>query len=104
VSGQRRGHDRERKLVAMLRRDGWVAFRAPASLGCADVIALRGGYAPRLYEVKSTAGGPYKTFGPADRRELHEAATRAGALAFLCWWPPRQREPTFIFSARWPSF
>ena len=35
----RRGIDRERKVRDLLSSQDWLAFRAPASLGCADVIA-----------------------------------------------------------------
>lgn len=84
-----RGHQRERDLVRKLKADGWFALRAPASLGVADVVALKDGERPRLIEVKSTAGGPYEHFGPADRADLSAAARVAGAAAFLAWWPPR---------------
>jgi Holliday junction resolvase len=82
VSGQR-GVQRERDLVRKLRDEDWVAFRAPASLGVADVVALRAGSRPRLIEVKSTAQGPYEHFGPADRERLRVASGLAGADCFL---------------------
>lgn len=85
----RRGSQRERAVRDWLRDRDWLAFRAPASLGCADVVALRAGCRPRLVEVKSTAGGPYEHFGPADRERLRLAAEIAGADALLAWWPPR---------------
>jgi Holliday junction resolvase len=84
-----RGTDRERSVRSLLAGEDWLAFRAPASLGVADVIALRAGSRPRLIEVKSTAGGPYEHFGPKDRSELVFAARMAGADALLAWWPPR---------------
>ena len=98
----RRGIDRERKVRDLLANDDWLAFRAPASLGCADVIALRAGSRPRLIEVKSTHRGPYHSFGPEDRRKLKLAAELAGATAELCWWPPRAK-PRFIDSSEWPE-
>jgi Holliday junction resolvase len=97
-----RGHDRERALVALLRREDWIAFRAPASLGVADVVALMGGRRPRLIEVKSTAQGPYEHFGPADRAKLLGAAQLAGAEAWLAWWPPRG-QLRWIPAEEWPS-
>ena len=84
-----RGHDRERAVRNWLRDRDWLAFRAPASLGVADVIALKSGERPRLIEVKSTAQGPYEHFGPADREKLRLAGDLAGADVFLVWWPSR---------------
>ncbi len=43
----KRGHQRERDLVHYLRENDWFAMRAPASLGVADVIAMRDGDRPR---------------------------------------------------------
>lgn len=97
-----RGHDRERALVNELRNDDWFAMRAPASLGVADVVALKAGLRPRLIEVKSTAGGPYERFGPKDRADLLFAAQLAGADAYLVWWPPRGKA-RWVHSAEWPK-
>lgn len=97
----RRGHDRERAVRDWYLKRDWVAFRAPASLGVADVIALRADRRPHLVEVKSTAGGPYEHFQPADRAHLLAAAHTAGADALLAWWPPRG-QLRFIPSAEWP--
>lgn len=97
----RRGIQRERDLVNQLRGEDWFAMRAPASLGCADVVALRDGDRPRLIEVKSTTAGPYAGFSPADRRDLSFAAKLAGAEAWLCWWPKRSK-PVWIPESDWP--
>lgn len=96
----RRGHDRERRVVDRLRDDDWLAFRAPGSLGVADVVALCDGKQPRLIEVKSTIA-PYSHFLPADRKRLSEAARLAGASAWLAWWPARG-ELRWIAEAEWP--
>lgn len=96
-----RGTQRERAVRDKLAKDDWLAFRAPASLGCADVIALRDGSRPRLIEVKSTAQGPYEHFGPAARLRLSLAAQMAGADALLAWWPPRG-VLRFIEESEWP--
>ncbi len=96
-----RGTQRERAVRDWLRDRDWIAFRAPASLGCADVVALRAGSRPRLCEVKSTAQGPYEHFGPEARERLREAARMAGADAFLAWWPPRG-ELRWIAEGEWP--
>lgn len=97
-----RGHQRERDLVAFLRGNDWIAFRAPASLGVADVVALKDGVRPRLIEVKSTAQGPYEHFGPADRARLGLAARMAGADAWLVWHPP-YGERRWIAESEWPG-
>lgn len=96
-----RGHGRERSLVKLLREEGWFALRAPASLGVADVVALKLGETPRLYECKSTLT-PYAHFQPADRQELAEAADRAGAEAILAWWP-KGGKLKFIPLDLWPQ-
>lgn len=100
--GAARGIDRERKVRDWLTERDWIAFRAPASLGVADVVALKAGRRPLMVEVKSTAGGPYERFGPKDRADLLFAAEMAGADAELCWWPPRG-QLRFIPSSEWPT-
>ena len=104
MSASKRGHQRERDLVRLLRNDpagAWVAIRAPASLGVFDVIAVRDGEI-RLVEVKSTSRSAFAGFPPADRRALLDAAERAGASAWLYWHPPR-RAPVWIAAADWPN-
>lgn len=102
--GKAAGIARERQVKELLIADGWLAFRSPASLGVCDVIALKAGERPRMVEVKSTTGNPYGSrFSPAHRRALSEAAKRAGADAFLCWWAPR-REPKWIPENEWPEW
>lgn len=96
------GHNRERQVVAYLRENDWWAMRAPASLGVADVVALKDGKRPRLIEVKGTAAGPYAGFSPADRAELKFAAELAGAEAWLVWWPKRAK-PKWISANEWPK-
>jgi Holliday junction resolvase len=96
-----RGTQRERAVRDRLAKEDWVAFRAPASLGAADVVALRDGYRPRFVEVKSTAQGPYERFGPASRERLSATARLAGADAYLAWWPPRG-QLRWIPEAEWP--
>jgi Holliday junction resolvase len=83
------GTRRENQVRDLLASEGWVVMRAPASIGAADLIALKDGSTSRFIQVKATAGGPYKTFGPGERRELSQVAKQAGGVAELCWWPPR---------------
>ena len=97
-----RGIQRERQVRKLLEQDGWWVARAAGSLGDADLIALKAGHTPKLIEVKASRRGPYHSFGPADRADLSLAAQLAGAAAWLCWWPPRQR-PQWIPSTEWPT-
>jgi hypothetical protein len=65
-----------------------------------DLVAIRpaqlfGGTVTGLCEVqflqvKADERGAFAHFGPAARRELVGAATRAGAKAFLVHWPSRK--------------
>ena len=100
--GKRAGTQRELAVRDLLKEQGWLAFRAPASLGVADVVALKAGYIAKLIEVKSTAQGPYERFGPADREALRQAAEVAGAEAVLAWWPPR-KPLRWLSSSEWPT-
>jgi Holliday junction resolvase len=99
--GMSRGTTRERQVRAQLEADGWVVVRAAGSLGPVDLVALRNGTA-RLIQVKGTAKGPWHSFGPDDRQAMLWLADRAGAEAWLAWWPPR-REPKWIASWQWPQ-
>lgn len=96
------GTARELAVMHDYRARGYVAFRTPASLGVCDVIALKSGEPPLFIEVKANTGSPYKTFTRADRKDLSEAAAKAGALAYLCHWPPRG-EKRMIGEDEWPK-
>jgi Holliday junction resolvase len=98
----RRGHNRERQVRDLLLSEDWWVCRAAGSLGDADLVALKEGHFPRLIEVKSTAAGPYHSFGPKARADLRFAAFLAGAEAWLVWWPPRA-QPKWIPSSEWPG-
>jgi Holliday junction resolvase len=95
-----RGIARERQVRDLLLADDWWVARAAGSLGDADLVACKQGTI-RLVEVKATHRGPYHSFGPKDRADLTFAAKLAGAEAWLCWWPPRDK-PHWIPSSAWP--
>lgn len=97
-----RGFQRERAVRDWYLENDWLAFRSPASLGVADVIAMKDGERSHLVEVKSTVAGPYHSFGPAARVRLRLAADLAGAVPLLAWWPPRGKL-RFIEASEWPS-
>lgn len=100
--GSRSGHSRERKVKRLLEEEGWFVIRAAASLGFADLVALKAAFRPRMIEVKSTAGGPWERFGPDAREELRQVALRSGADAYLYFWPPGEKTPRVIPSSEWP--
>lgn len=115
-----RGITRERQVRKLLEAEGWIVARCAGSKGEFDLMASRGswyamssgaptGDAPetflvevRLIEVKSTAGGPYERFSPADRVALVQRAREAGAAAWLAWWP-KNGKLTWIAESEWPA-
>jgi len=101
----RRGHagtQRERAVRKRLEEDGWFVMRAAGSKGCGDLIAGKRGFPTRLIQVKGNAVNAYKTFVPAERKRISEAARQAGWEAWLVWWPPRGA-CTWIPEGEWPS-
>lgn len=102
MSTKRRGTKREHDCMKLLVDEGWLVTRASNSLGAADLLAGRGGVC-QLVQVKATKAGPFSGFGPADRRELLDAAEAFGASAVLCWWPPDRRGPRFMLPDCWPK-
>lgn len=99
--GQAFGHNRERKIKALLETEGWFVIRAPGSLGFADLVALKAGETPRMIEVKGTTAGPYAGFGPVSRTLLSKAAKQAGAIAELAYWPAH-KTLQWIAESEWP--
>lgn len=105
-----RGHDRERRVRALLREEGWIVVRAAGSLGDIDLVAMRAEPIEpsrplaevMMIEVKSESGNVYKHFGPRDRAILRDAARRGGASAWLYSWPPRG-ELMRIPASDWPG-
>jgi Holliday junction resolvase len=102
VSAGSRGSSRERKLLIKLVADGWVVYRSAGSHKPADLIALRHDAKPRLIQVKGSRAGAFHDFPPAERKALIEQAFRAGAEAWLVWWPPRG-EMRWIAPDAWPQ-
>lgn len=100
-----RGIQRERDVRRYLESDeggSWWTARAAGSLGDADVIALKEGHRGMMIEVKSTAAGPFHSFGPMDRKALMAAARKAGLDPVLAYWPPRG-QLRFLQPAQWPG-
>ena len=96
------GHDRERAVKAKLEKDGWFVVRAAASLGYADLVALKRGRVPLMVEVKATAQGPWEGFRRPERRALKKAAYAAGARPVLAWWPKRGTL-RYLYADEWPA-
>jgi Holliday junction resolvase len=102
VTNYHRGANRERQLAKQLEDEGWSVTRSAGSRSPHDLVAIRpaklfGGTVTGVCEtyfiqVKSDDRGPYAHFGPAGRRELIGAATKAGAKAWLVWWPARREQ------------
>jgi Holliday junction resolvase len=101
ASNKSRGIGRENDVVRLLRKEGWIASRTPASLGTMDVLALKNGETPRFIQVKGTQR-PFSGFSPFERYDLLADAQKAGARAELCWWPAYGR-PAFIGPEDWPE-
>lgn len=96
------GHDRERQVKAKLEAKGYFVVRAAASLGYADLVALKDGEPPQMIEVKATAQGPWEGFRRPERRALKNAAKKAGAVPVLAWWPKRGTL-VYIYADAWPA-
>jgi hypothetical protein len=102
VSGRRRGRDRELRFAEYLQeKHGGLAFRMET--GCFDIGWLKAECKPILIQSKSTLT-PYAHFGPEARRAALEQAARAGAIAWLLWWPKGWgiTKAQIIPSTEWP--
>jgi hypothetical protein len=83
--------------------DSWP-WKPENGQGPVDVIAMRPAHAPRVIQVKSTASGPFHSFGPVKRQELITEARKANAEAWLAWWPPGRGGCRWIPEDEWPLF
>jgi Holliday junction resolvase len=83
------GTARERQVRKILEEDGWIVVRAGASIGPADLLALKADYLPMMVQVKANKGYAFSSFGPGDRAALRRVASIAGAQPVLAHWPPR---------------
>jgi Holliday junction resolvase len=106
--GGQAGRARERQVAKKLTEDGWEVIKGTtyghADLWAASPLTHDDGTSSCtlwLIEVKSTAGGPYERFGPADRADLLAAAKRAGGEPVLIWWPPHG-QMRIIHASDWP--
>ena len=95
------GVRRERQVRDVLAKQDWIVFRPGASLGCADLVALKDGNRPMLVQVKGSSVSPYNDFGPAERLRLVLTAKLAGATPVLAWYPPRG-QLRWIHAHEWP--
>lgn len=102
--GRARGNRAENTVAAELRADGWVVASMRTASGGGDLMATKAGGRGawvRLVEVKTTAGGPYERFGPAERLAMLRVARKAGASAWLAY---HLRGVTrWIASSEWPK-
>lgn len=95
-----------------------LTMRAPASIGAADLLAIRPLHYDRpdyypskgkngceviLVQVKANKdGGPYANFRPKERGELLADAIASGGQGWLVHWPPHGK-PSWIHSSEWPT-
>lgn len=70
--------------------------------GPGDLLVAGLGTVVRLVEVKATADGPYKAFGPGDRRAMLDLAERHGFVAELAWWARGADKHQIIPASEWP--
>ncbi len=97
------GSARERAYAGRLEADGWTVTRSPASLGAADLIALKAGQQPLVIQVKANHGSPWMNFRPTERTELARIARIAGAVAQLVHWAPFA-QPRVYLAHEWPPW
>jgi Holliday junction resolvase len=83
------GKQRELHVRNWLAERDWVVIHTRPGTNFCDIVAIKPGEPTRFVEVKSTAGGPYEKFRKQDRADLIAISDRAGAQAWLAWWPPR---------------
>ena len=57
MNAGRRGSSRERQVMAKLRADGWIVYRAAGSHGCADLVALKNGRYGAYVQLGETPEG-----------------------------------------------
>jgi hypothetical protein len=102
VSGnasRRRGRSRELAYRDQLRAEGWWCERVDTP--GVDLVAAKQGERLHFIQVKSTARGPYATFGRAYRAVMLEEAKAAGAVCALVWWP-KNGKPKWYDETSWP--
>jgi Holliday junction resolvase len=102
-SNKRKGTDRENKVKALLQSEGYIVCRAAASIGSADLVALKHGERPKFIQVKCTKS-QYAGFGPEEREQLLKDCLQAGANAYLYWWPTDRKGLRIIEPTEWPGY
>jgi Holliday junction resolvase len=95
------GNRREREVRQALESYGWTVRKARASLGAADLVAIRG-KRKLLIQVKAVKGSAYKTFGPEDRAELIREGEFCGGTPVLVHWPP-YKPCRWFWVRHWPN-
>lgn len=102
---RRAGKQREQQWLERLLDAGWEAAFRPRVDGNEsgyDILACKDGVIV-LWQVKSTAAGPFASHGPAKREAHREAASRAGGVASLCWWPFDRAGVRIYPEGTWPE-
>lgn len=102
MNNYKKGANRERQALKLLREQGYYAERTAGSHGVADIIALKAGEKARLIQVKCTKS-KWSGFGPEDRELLKQMGQKANAQVELLWWPTDGKGPRYIPSNEWPK-
>ncbi len=102
MSAKAAGTRKENLVKRRLEAENWLVTRGAASLGEADLVALKRGETPMLVQVKANAGARFMNFRPVEREALRTAAYCAGAEAWLVHWPPRA-QPVWLAEQDWPA-
>lgn len=100
MTNYKKGANRERQVMALLQKEGYLVCRAAGSHGAADLIAIKAGTI-YLIQVKRTKS-KFSGFGPKERKELCDDAELAGGQAILAWWPAN-KPLEFIYPIDWPK-
>lgn len=100
MNSVRKGNEAENRVAAYLIGKGWLVGKRRTLKGGGDILAIKPGYLPRLYECKATRD-PWANFGPADRADLLATAEKFGAEAILAL-SPTAGIPQFLPSNDWP--
>jgi hypothetical protein len=91
VSAVGRGNACENRVAAYLIERGWLVGKRRHLKGGGDLLAIKPGYLPRLYECKaSPPSKPWDHFRPEEREALRKTALEFCCEAFLALAPGKQ--------------
>jgi Holliday junction resolvase len=98
----RRGNSFDVEVAKELEDRGWLVGSRRHIGGAGDLIAIHPAQGVRLLECKTTASGPYHSFGPGERHEMRKLATELGVSVWLVWKPPGGKI-RWLPASSWPN-